>query len=226
MQRLPQAHAGRADLHRLVLRRHLDDRPRGRGDREPADAARYRELAGDIRRAFNERFFDEATASYAAGSQTSRAMPLWFGLVPAEHRDRALAGLVEEIGRDGGHLSTGTMGTAALQHVLTGEPADVMYGIATRTTFPSWGDQVARGATTVWETWGGDPTFSRNMKLLAMIGTFLYNDVAGLTPAAPGWRRILVRPSLTHRLAHAGARVRTVRGTRRSTGGRARTGST
>ncbi|TQM66796.1 alpha-L-rhamnosidase [Actinomadura hallensis] len=179
---------------------------------EDADAARYRELAADIRRAFNERFFDEAAASYATGSQTSRAMPLWFGIVPDEHRERALSGLIEQIGRDGGHLSTGTMGTAALQHVLTGEAAEVMYGIASRTTFPSWGHQVERGATTVWETWGGDPTFSRNMKLLATIGTFLYNDVAGLRPAAPGWRRILVRPSLTHRLAHARARVRTARG--------------
>lgn len=179
---------------------------------EAADAARYRELARDIRWAFNARFFDEAAASYATGSQTSRAMPLWFGLVPDEHRERALAGLIGEIERDGGHLGTGTMGTAALQHVLTGEVAEVMYGIATRTTFPSWGDQVARGATTIWETWGGDPTFSRNMKLLAMIERFLYNDVAGLTPTAPGWQRILVRPSLTHRLTHASARVRTARG--------------
>jgi hypothetical protein len=93
-----------------------------------------------------------------------------------------------------------------------GESSEVMYRIATRTTFPSWGDQVGRGATTIWETWGGDPTFSRNMKLLATIGKFLYNEVAGLTPAAPGWRRILVRPSLIHRLTHARASVRTVRG--------------
>lgn len=71
---------------------------------------------------------------------------------------------------------------------------------------------MAPRATTVWETWGGDPAFSRNMKLLAMIGKFLYNDVAGLAPTAPGWRRILVRPGLTHLLTRASARVRTARG--------------
>nr|BFE35836.1 hypothetical protein GCM10010200_080870 [Actinomadura rugatobispora] len=180
---------------------------------EDADAARYRELAEAIRTAFNDRFLDPATGRYATGSQTAQAMPLWFGIVPDEHRDRVGRVLVERIESDGGHLSTGTMGTAALQNVLTGiGAADAMYGIATKTTFPSWGQQVERGATTIWETWGGDPTFSRNMKLMAMIEKFLFNDVAGLAPAEPGWRRIRVRPALTHRLERASARLRTVRG--------------
>ncbi|WP_433462066.1 family 78 glycoside hydrolase catalytic domain [Spirillospora sp. CA-128828] len=180
---------------------------------EDEDARRYGDLAEAIRAAFNDRFLDTATARYGTGSQTAQAMPLWFGLVPDEHRVRAGKVLVERIKTDGGHLSTGTMGTAALQNVLAGiGAADVMYDIATRTTYPSWGHQVERGATTVWETWGGDLSFSRNMKLMAMIEKFLFNDVAGLAPAAPGWRRIRVRPALTHRLAHASARLRTARG--------------
>ncbi|GAA2437840.1 glycoside hydrolase family 78 protein [Actinomadura vinacea] len=180
---------------------------------EDADATRYRELAEAIRTAFNDRFLDPATGRYATGSQTAQAMPLWFGLVPDEHRESAGRVLVERIRSDGGHLGTGTMGTAALQNVLPGiGAAEVMYGIATKTTFPSWGEQVERGATTIWETWGGDAAFSRNMKLMAMIEKFLFNDVAGLAPAAPGWRRIRVRPALTRRLDRAGARVRTARG--------------
>jgi alpha-L-rhamnosidase len=87
-----------------------------------------------------------------------------------------------------------------------------MLTIATQTSYPSWGDQIEQGATTVWETWGGDPDFSRNMKLMASIEKFLFKDVAGLTPATPGWERITVRPRLTHRLERAGARVRTPRG--------------
>ncbi|WP_131735451.1 alpha-L-rhamnosidase [Actinomadura roseirufa] len=180
---------------------------------EDDDARYYGELAEEIRAVFNDRFLDTATGRYATGSQTAQALPLWFGLVPGEHRDRVGRALIERIEADGGHLSTGTMGTAALQNVLAGiGAADVMYGIATKTTYPSWGEQVELGATTIWETWGGDPTFSRNMKLMAMIEKFLFNDVAGLAPADPGWRRIRVRPSLTHRLTHAGAALRTPRG--------------
>ncbi|AZM49260.1 hypothetical protein DMB38_28825 [Streptomyces sp. WAC 06738] len=180
---------------------------------EDDDARRYGELAGEIRTAFNDRFLDPATGRYATGSQTAQAMPLWTGLVPDEHRERVGRVLVERIERDGGHLDTGTMGTAALQNVLPEiGAADVMYGIATTTTYPGWGAQIERGATTVWETWGGDAGYSRNMKLMAMIEKFLFNDVAGLAPAAPGWRRIRVRPALTHRLDRASARVRTARG--------------
>jgi alpha-L-rhamnosidase len=180
---------------------------------EDDDARRYRKLAGEIRTAFNDRFLDAATGRYATGSQTAQAMPLWTGLVPDEHRERVGRVLVERIERDGGHLDTGTMGTAALQNVLPEiGAADVMYGIATTTTYPGWGAQIERGATTVWETWGGDAGYSRNMKLMAMIEKFLFNDVAGLAPAAPGWRRIRVRPALTHRLDRASARVRTARG--------------
>lgn len=178
------------------------------------DAIRYRELAESIRTAYNERFLDPASGRYASGSQTAQALSLWLGLVPAEHRDRVVRALIEEIkDRDGGRLSTGTMGTAALQHVLSDVgAADVMYEIATQPAFPGWAYQVVNGATTLWETWGGDEHFSRNMKLLASIEKFLYNDVAGLAPAAPGWQRIRVKPALTHRMTSASARVRTVRG--------------
>ncbi|WP_040841296.1 family 78 glycoside hydrolase catalytic domain [Nocardia brevicatena] len=179
-----------------------------------ADATRYRELADCIRNAFNAEFFDESTGQYATGSQTALAMPLWLGLVPDEHRQLVGERLVQRIVEsDNGHLATGTMGTAALQNVLADiGAADVMYDIATRPTFPSWAQQVLAGATTVWETWGGDPGFSRNMKLLAMIEKFLYNDVAGLAPAGPGWQSLLVQPKLTHRLQYARARVGTPRG--------------
>ncbi|GAB2898568.1 family 78 glycoside hydrolase catalytic domain [Streptomyces mayteni] len=182
----------------------------GRG----VDAREYRALAAAIRTAFNDAFLDPRTGRYATGSQTAQAMALWHGLVPDEHRERVVEALVDRITeQDDGHLETGTMGTAALQHVLPEVgAADVMYRIATRTTFPSWGHQVVNGASTVWETWGGDRTFSRNMKLLALISTFLYNDVAGLAPAAPGWRVVRMRPRLTEQLTHAHARVRTVRG--------------
>jgi alpha-L-rhamnosidase len=198
------------------------------------DAESIRALAESIRASFTRAFFDEATATYGPGNQTSLALPLWFGLVPAEHRDRVAANLIEQItGPDRSHLTTGTMGTAALEQVLADVGgADAMYDLATQTDYPSWGDQIRQGATTVWEAWGGNlrwpqitdsllptedgsealVTSSRSMKLLAAVSKFLYKDVAGISPTAPGWARIRVRPALTHRLAHASARTATPRG--------------
>ena len=173
------------------------------------DAAQFAGVAAEVKDAFTKRFLNADSATYDSGSQTAAALALWLGLVPDEHRAAVLAALVADIERRDWHLDTGTMGTAALQHVL---PAEVMHRLATQTTFPSWGHQIAMGATTIWETWGGDPTFSRNMKLLVATEKFLFHDVAGLAPAAPGWSRIRVRPQLTGVLAHASAQVRTPRG--------------
>jgi alpha-L-rhamnosidase len=178
-----------------------------------ADAREYEALGLSIAEAFNARFLDERTGRYAEGSQTAQAIALWFGIVPEARREAVLAALIEDIRSHDGHLDTGTMGTAALQHVLPDlGQAELMYEIATQTTFPSWGDQINRGATAVWETWGGSPGFSRNMKLFALIERFLYRDVAGLAPAMPGWERLTIRPRLTQRLSHARAQVQTVRG--------------
>ena len=185
--------------------------------RELGDAAaarRYDALAEKFRGRFNEHFLDAETGRYDIGTQTAQALPLWLGLVPAEQQAAVVRCLLEEIERDDGHLATGVMGTAALTHVLPEVgAADVMYDIATQTTFPSWGHQIANGATTVWETWGDSPPdYSLNMKIFISIQKFLYRDVAGIAHAAPGWREVRVRPRLTHRLAHARASVRTVRG--------------
>lgn len=176
-------------------------------------AAAHRRQAGRIRRAFNDRFLDRATGVYATGSQTALALPLWLGLVPGSQRAAVGRQLVAAVERCDGHLDTGTMGTAALQHALPAiGAADVMLGIARRRTFPSWGHQIEQGATTVWETWGGDPGRSLNMKLLCSINAFLYRDVAGLSPAAPGWSRVAVHPKVTDHLPWASASVRTPHG--------------
>ncbi|HEY8525166.1 MAG TPA: family 78 glycoside hydrolase catalytic domain [Acidimicrobiales bacterium] len=185
---------------------------------DASGAAKASDVREAVRKAFDARFFDPAAARYATGSQTALALPLWLGLVPEEHRAAVARNLVDDIvGRDGRHLATGTMGTAALEQVL-GEigAAGVMYDIATQDDFPGWGYQVAQGATTVWETWGhaarSYPEASRNMKLLAAVSVFLYRDVAGLACLAPAWELLRIRPAVTDRLAHAEACVRTVRG--------------
>jgi alpha-L-rhamnosidase len=194
------------------------------GDAPTATAAQT--LADSVRDAFTARFFDPGTARYASGSQTALALPLWFGMVPADERERVGAALVAQIvERDDTHLWTGTMGTAAVQQVL-GEigAAGLMFDLATRTGFPGWADQIEQGATTVWEAWGKrwtlprvDDTIlltaSRNMKLLAAVSVFLYRDVAGIRPAAPGWARMIAKPAVTDRLSSARARVATARGT-------------
>ena len=69
------------------------------------------------------------------------------------------------------------------------------YRIATQTDYPSWGDWIKRGATTLWEQWNG--TNSRNHRMFGSISSWFYNYLAGITPDEeyPGLKHIKVSPT-------------------------------
>ncbi|GAF83885.1 unnamed protein product, partial [marine sediment metagenome] len=185
------------------------------------DYERYSTLAGKIKNAFNEKFLNKQTNQYATGSQTSNAMALHLGLVPEDRQEAVLKNLVDDIMiKNEGHLSTGLIGTNALEQVL-GEygRADVMYEITTNTTYPSWGRTISKGATTVWETfddttegpWHNFP-LSLNRNMLGSTEKFFYKDLAGIGLAAPGFRKINIKPRIVKDLTYAKASLKTVRG--------------
>ena len=184
------------------------------------DARHYADLAENIKSAFNQEFFNESTNQYATGSQGSNAVPLYLRMVPEEREQAVLQNLVEEIliNHDG-HLSTGMIGTNALAQVLGASGrADVMYEITTQTTFPSWGQQVLKGATTLWETWDGeypsdDAVYSYDMYMFGSIEKFFYRDLAGIAYASPGYGQITIKPGIVGDLTFVNASVKTVRGT-------------
>ena len=184
----------------------------GRGE----EARRYGALAEEIKAAFNRRFLDPGSNQYATGSQTSNAVPLALGLVPEQRVAAVLANLIHDIEeRHAGHLSTGMLGTNALANVLSRHgAAELMYRIATQTTFPSWGYMIERGATTLWESWSDqrEEKLSLNMKLLGSVEKFFYRDLAGIRATAPGFREVAIAPQVVGDLEWAQAQVRTVRG--------------
>ena len=177
------------------------------------DAKQYSTLAENIKDALNKAFFDERTNQYGTGSQTSNALPLYLGMVPEDKKDAVIKNLVNDITvTHNGHLSTGIIGTNALQQVLPkyGQ-ADVMYIIATQTSFPSWGYSIAKGATTIWEVFEGG-NLCLNMKMFGNIEVFFYKYLAGISPTKPGYREISIKPHIVGDLTHVAASVETVNG--------------
>jgi alpha-L-rhamnosidase len=182
------------------------------------DYKRYSALADNVRKAFNEKFLNKETNQYATGSQTSNAMSLMLDLVPKERQEAVLKNLVDDIiVKNEGHLSTGILGTDALEQVL-GKfgRADVMYKIATKTTYPSWGYTISKGATTIWESFeveSGKPYItSLNMKMFASTEIFFFRDLAGIGRGDIGFRQITIRPCIVGDLTYAKASLKTVRG--------------
>jgi alpha-L-rhamnosidase len=183
-----------------------------------ADYNRYAALADNIRKAYNGKFLNQETNQYATGSQTANAMSLHLGLVPQEKQAAVLKNLVDDIMlKNDGHLSTGILGASSLEQVL-GESgrADVMYGIATKTTYPSWGYSISKGATTLWESFEVDSQkpylVSHNMKMFGSTEKFFYKDLAGIGLGEAGFKQIRIKPCIVGDLTYAKASLKTVRG--------------
>ncbi|GAB2826011.1 glycoside hydrolase family 78 protein [Actinocorallia aurea] len=179
------------------------------------DAARYTTLAAEIRAAFRTEFVTP-TGRLAADTQTGYALALHAGLFETEdQRARAGRRLAELVAYEGHVISTGFVGTPLVCDALasTGS-ADTAYRLLLQRDCPSWLYPVTMGATTIWERWDsmlpdgsvnpGDMT-SFNHYALGAVADFLHRTVAGLAPAAPGYRRLRVAPRPGGGLTHASA---------------------
>jgi alpha-L-rhamnosidase len=133
--------------------------------------------------------------------------------VPALGTGRRLADLVRESSY---RISTGFVGTPLVADALTMTGhTDVAHRLLLQTNCPCWLYPVTMGATTIWERWDsmlpdgtinpGEMT-SLNHYALGAIADWLHRSVAGLAPAAPGYREIVVWPSPSAALTSASAR--------------------
>ena len=170
---------------------------------KPEDAKQFDEWADQLKQAFNKKFLDPATGVYQGGTQCAYLLPLAFGLVPAEHRQKVIDNLVNDILiTNKGHLSVGLIGMQWLMQVLTdiGRP-DVAWTIVTQTTRPSWGYMMSKGATTIWERWDcdtRDPGMNSEALLIQAgnLDAWLYQTLAGINcdPSQPGFKHIIIKP--------------------------------
>ena len=182
-----------------------------------SDAARYRDVRDRIGAAFAAEFV--ATDGTAGnGSQASQILALYMDLVPAERRTAAAQLLADDIRRRGMKLSTGFLGTPYILDVLAdaGKFEEVS-ALLLQTGYPSWGYMPSKGATTMWERWNGDTgdlsMNSYNHYAFGAIVGFFYRRLAGIAPAAPGFRRIAARPLWFPDIGRVSARYESMVGT-------------
>ena len=166
------------------------------------DARRYSVSAADVTAAFRKRYV--AGGRLTEDSPTALALALRFGLLDPADREGAGHRLVQLVEADRHHIGTGFVGTPIICDALCAAGAhDTAYRLLTQRGCPSWLYPVTMGATTIWERWDsllpdgtvnpGDMT-SFNHYALGAVADWLHRTVAGLAPAEPGYRRILVSP--------------------------------
>jgi alpha-L-rhamnosidase len=165
-------------------------------------------LTARAAKAVNRRFFDAQRAQYWEGRQGANAFALAYGAVPAENEKAVLDRMVEILVHDNkGHFDTGIFGTRLTLDVLTAAGrGDVAYALMNQRTQPSFGWQLAQGATTLWENWNGED--SHNHAMFGGVCQWFFRSLAGINPDAdqPGFKHILIRPNLLGDLSWAKAR--------------------
>ena len=129
-------------------------------------------------------------------------------MVPAGHEQAVLDNLVADIHAHGDHVTAGDIGFHYVVRALTDyDRSDVLAAMLARTDSPSYGYQLAKGATTLTEAWDTNPAGSQNHFMLGHGEEWFYRGLAGLSidMARPPADALTLAPSLLPTLTSASA---------------------
>jgi alpha-L-rhamnosidase len=174
------------------------------------DSRKYAVLAEKIKNAINSKYLNKESGIYGTGMQTELSVPLFWGVVPEDMKDKVAGNLSKRVAADNNHIDVGLLGTKAILSALSENGyADLAYTLASQETFPSWGWWMVNGATTLYENWPIDSKsdISMNHIMFGEIGAWFYKALGGIKPdpGQPGFKNIILRPSFVDGLSSATA---------------------
>ena len=188
---------------------------------KPDDEKEFKTLALKVKEAFNDKYFNQEKSRYDNGTQTSYVLPLAFGMVPEDQKQRVFERLIEKIIVESkGHIGTGLIGGQWLMRLLSDNGrSDIAYTIAGQKTYPSWGYMIENDATTIWELWNGntaDPAMNshNHLMLVGDLNIWLYECLAGIRSDSEkvGFKNIIMKPGIVGDLSFVNASYKSVRG--------------
>ena len=185
----------------------------------PEDAAFFRELAEEVRRAFNRKYYqgNGHYAFIAPGGLTQNATPLYRGLCEESERPAVWKVLLERLEAFDCRSMFGHLGSAFVPRVLADHGcADLALKTFTQEQFPGWGWMVRHGASGLWENWNGKS--SGNHVLFADPSAWLYRYGGGFRHSAenPGWKHLRIEPAAMRNLSQGVFEYRGYRVVRRN----------
>lgn len=166
------------------------------GRREQAAAWNVR--ANTVRAAIHREFFNAADASYVNGFQAYLSLALLADVPPQDLRAAVVQRLEDEIllNRKGHFWAGITGGSFVVRQLIESDRNDLLYTMATKEDYPSWGHMLKNGATTLWEDWEGK--LSRSHSSYLHLGAWFFEGLAGIRPGADGqgYQNFIVKPGV------------------------------
>jgi alpha-L-rhamnosidase len=175
------------------------------------DHKKYLALSDKIKDAINRKYLNRETGLYGKGLQTELSVPLHWGLVPEELRNKVAENLAKRVRSDDNHIDVGLLGTKAILNALSANGyADLAYTLASQESFPSWGWWIVNGATTLFENWPIDSKsdISLNHIMFGEISAWMYKSPGGIFPDedTPGFKNVILKPHFLKNLESFEAR--------------------
>ena len=184
-----------------------------------ADAERYESLAAEVKKAFNERFFDSRTLKYDRNSQAANAMALYMGLAEPQYEEVVLKNLIDDIRGRGNAVTAGDIGYRYVVQTLQDRGAsDVLFDMNSRYDVPGYGYQIAMGETALAESWQSRDYLSHNHCMLGHLYSWLFSGIGGISQesGSTAYKRIVIDPQIVSDLRDARVSFRSPYGLIRS----------
>lgn len=179
------------------------------------DLAKYETLTSDIKKAFNDKFFNAETKQYGTSSQFSNAVPIFMDIVEPQYKQAVMQNLLADIKAKDDRLTTGDVGNRYLFQALAqnGEN-ETMYKMNNHYDAPGYGFQIKFGLTTLTEQWDPRKGNSWNHFMMGQIEEWFYQSLAGIVPDAknPGFKHFFIQPEVVGDMTFAKAEYQSIYG--------------
>ncbi|SEM17663.1 alpha-L-rhamnosidase [bacterium A37T11] len=166
------------------------------------DAQNYQQKLDSVKQIFAKNFITP-TGIFTSDTQTAYLLALQFNLLTEKHAETAVLRLVNLLKENNKHLATGVLGTPYLLPVLSNYGySELAFEVLKQIDCPSWLYPVTKGATTMWEKWdaikpdGTATESSFNHYAYGAVGSWLYEHLAGIQAAEPGYKKIIIKPEI------------------------------
>ena len=169
----------------------------------------YTSLRAKAQKYFSDKFLKNGKPKEK--TQCNKILALAFNLVEDKYKQKLADELEKQIRDNGNLLSCGFLGTYNLCPTLSLYGKDKMaYNLLLQRKEPSWLYSVDQGSTTIWERWNsytkekgfGDVGMnSFNHYAYGSVVEWMYRYMAGIEPAAPGFRELKLQPRIDLRTA-------------------------
>lgn len=165
------------------------------GDADTAES--YRKRASLVRKAVHATFFNAADNSYVNGYPAYLAMAIMVNLPPQDLKDKVWKRLEQEIliNRKGHFWGGITAGSFLFHTLLDSGRNDLIYEMATKEDFPSWGYMLKCGNGTFFEDWECRGSALHSSYLY--VGSWFIEALGGIQRPKAGFKHFVIAPWIT-----------------------------